>query len=258
MTKVISFVNAKGGVGKTTASVNVAAGLAYKGYRTLFIDLDPQGNATSYLALESLKNDVGDLLLETATFEQVLQSKYGLDIIPVIPERSQGLENRLTVQTNAEMCLVTAIEDHIDIYDYVVIDCPPALGKITGNALLVSDYYIVPVLPEPFSIEGIAALNSFTSKIYRVNDQLKFGGFLLNKYNPKKKNSTNHIIADHIKNLDLPYFTSSIREDKVLYDVVLAKSGPIFNQEAMDTMGIKDTNSLADFSELCEEIITKL
>ncbi|MCC9168988.1 ParA family protein [Pontibacter harenae] len=249
MTKVISFVNAKGGVGKTTTSVNVAGGLANEGFKTLFVDLDPQGNATSYLALEGLKNDMSDLLLETAKFEDVVVSKYGMDIIPVICDKCVGMEGRLASQTNAEMLLMIAIEDYLDNYDYVIIDCPPAIGKLTANALLFSDYYVIPVLPEPFSVDGIAGLTKFTDRIAKFNKNLKFAGFLLNKYNSKKRNSTNHIIADHIKGLNMPYFSTSIREDKTLYDVILMKGGHIFN------LGNK-SNGVEDFKNLCKEIVT--
>jgi chromosome partitioning protein len=170
-----------------------------------------------------------------------------MDIVPVIYDKCLGMEGRLASQTNAEMLLMIAIEDYLDSYEYVIIDCPPAIGKLTANALLFSDYYIIPVLPEPFSVDGIAGLTKFTDRIAKFNKNLKFAGFLLNKYNSNKRNSTNHIIADHIKSLNMPYFSTSIREDKALYDVILMKAGSIFN------LGNK-SNGVEDFKNLCEEI----
>lgn len=246
MTKVISFVNAKGGVGKTTTCVNVAAGLAAKGNNVLLIDLDPQANATSYFTPQDVRFDVSDLLLDRAKFDDVVKTCHGMDILPVAPH-AIGLENKLTVEMNAEMKLYSNASDELERYDYVVIDCPPALGKITANALLVSDYYIVPLVPEPFAVKGIADLWGFVEKVQKVNKDLKFAGFLFNRYNRKKKNSTHAAIEEYVNKLGMPTFTTSIREDKTLYDVVLAQSGTIFS-------GNESKNCVQDFTSLCNEI----
>jgi chromosome partitioning protein len=256
MTNVISFINAKGGVGKTTLSVNVAGGLAERGHRVLLVDLDPQGSSTTYLKPDTPTPDVGDLLLERASFREVVRGVHGLDMLPMDAFRhAETLENIVAMQVSSEMCLVTALEDQLDNYDYIIIDCPPSIGKLTGNALYMSDLFIVPVLTEPLSVEGIALLHRFVDKIRRVNRGLRFGGYLLNKYNENKPNRTYKILAAALKDLgeDFPCLETYVREDKVTYDVILHNAGHVFCHELKAAAGMGRTNCVEDFENLCTE-----
>ena len=181
MTKIITVANQKGGVGKTTSAVNIAAGLGYYDKRVLLVDIDPQGNATSGVGFDkrSIEKSTYEILLNEAKAEEVIQhTKYkNLDIdlaavefeIMDAPDRLQRLKKALLPVKNN--------------YDYIIIDCPPSLGIITTNALTACDSVLVPIQCEYYALEGLSQLmNSVRYVKRKLNEHIRIEGVLLTMY----------------------------------------------------------------------------
>ncbi len=184
--KIICFANQKGGVGKTTSAINIAACLARSGRKVLMIDCDPQGNATSGLGISkrSTKGSVYDLLIGRKGWRDVL-SKSSVNGLAVIPSSIDlvGAELELVDEEKREYRLKDAIEDAKGEFDYIIIDCPPSLGLITINSLSASKYVIIPVLCEYFSLEGLSQLTVTIRQMKRLyNPELELLGVMVNMY----------------------------------------------------------------------------
>ncbi|MGN1060341.1 MAG: ParA family protein, partial [Candidatus Coproplasma sp.] len=168
MAKVISFTNKKGGVGKTTTVVNMAAYCADLGKRVLLIDLDSQGNATTGLGFSksALKKSVyGVLIEEEAIAQNVLPTEVPLlDILPANVDLT-GAEVDLVYKRNREQILKNALKDVQDKYDYIFIDCPPSLGLLTINAWVASQSVIIPLQSEYYAMEGVSQLMNTISLV---------------------------------------------------------------------------------------------
>ncbi len=189
MTKIISLVNQKGGVGKTTTSINLAASLGKMGKKTLIIDLDPQGNTTTGLGVNKgeIKASIYDVLNGDSTIKRAIK-KTSFDLLSIIPATINlaGIDYELLEKghNDAEFKkneqLRNALEEVKDNYDYIIIDCPPSLGVLTTNALVASDSVIIPVQCEFFALEGISQLlNTIIMTQTRLNPNLKIEGVLL-------------------------------------------------------------------------------
>lgn len=187
MAEIISFANQKGGVGKSTSAINVSAGLAAAGKKTLLVDFDPQGNATSGLGInkKNLTSSVYELIISrTDAKNAVLATKMpGLYIIPASISLA-GAEFELVDVEEREFCLKKALESVKNDFDYIIIDCPPSLGLLTLNALTASDGAIVPMLCEHFSLEGLTQLLMTVRAIKkRYNERLRLIGILITMFN---------------------------------------------------------------------------
>lgn len=183
MCKIISIANQKGGVGKTTTSVNLGACLAYTGKRVLLVDIDPQGNATSGVGIEKADVDlcVYDLLVEDADVKKVIKTTQieNLDVIPATIQLA-GAEVELVPTISREVRLKRALEPVKQRYDYILIDCPPSLGLLTLNALTASDSVIIPVQCEYYALEGLSQLlNTIRLVQKHLNSDLMIEGVLL-------------------------------------------------------------------------------
>ncbi|MGV3487734.1 MAG: ParA family protein [Tuberibacillus sp.] len=180
---ILSVANQKGGVGKTTTSVNLSACLAYMGKKVLLIDIDPQGNATSGVGIEKgdVEECVYNILVEDINPEEVIRPTdvEGLDIIPSTIQLA-GAEIELVPTISREVRLSRALEMVKDKYDYIIIDCPPSLGLLTINALTASNSVIIPVQCEYYALEGLSQLLSTVRLVQKhLNHNLMIEGVLL-------------------------------------------------------------------------------
>ena len=186
MGEIISFSNQKGGVGKTTTCVNVAAYLAKFGKKVLIVDMDPQGNATTGLGFDksTVKNSVYNLLIDDAEVSEVVTATEieNLDIIPASIDLA-GAEVEIVYLPNREKKLYEKLIKIKDEYDFICIDCPPSLGLLTINALASSDGVIIPIQCEYYALEGLSQLmNSIKLVIKHLNKNLKIKGVSLTMF----------------------------------------------------------------------------
>tara|TARA_B100000029_G_scaffold198492_1_gene196583 strand:+ start:18741 stop:19544 length:804 start_codon:yes stop_codon:yes gene_type:complete len=189
MGKVISIANQKGGVGKTTTSVNLSACLGVAEKKTLLVDLDPQSNATSGLGLQDRKLDVTiyEVLVEERPIEEAVQQTE-IPALQVVPahRRLVGAEIELVSAIARERKLEEAIKPLRDQYEYILIDCPPSLSLLTLNALTAADSVLIPIQCEYYALEGLGQLLNSIRKIQKhLNRNLKIEGILLTMYDKR-------------------------------------------------------------------------
>ena len=221
MAKIISMVNQKGGVGKTTTSINLSSCLAQLGSKVLLIDIDPQGNCTTGLGINKsdIKNSVYELMTDNASIkDSITKTKYKrLSIIPASINLA-GIDSELIEKGYAEEGFkkVEQLKKHCDSvkenYDYIIIDCPPSLGILTSNALAASDSVMIPVQCEFFALEGILQLlNTITLAQRSINPGLQIEGVLLTMYD-----SRTNLGAEVVENIR-SYFKEKV------YDTIIPR-----------------------------------
>lgn len=187
MAAILAFANQKGGVGKTTSAVNIAAALGKLGKKVLLIDMDPQGNATSGVGIskKEIKKTIYEVLIGEAQAEEaIVVTKFRN--LSVIPSNIAlvGAEVDLLDIEKREECAKSALATVQDNYDYIIIDCPPALSMLTVNALVAADGVIIPMQCEYFALEGLSQLAQTIKKIRQhYNPSLQIVGILLTMYN---------------------------------------------------------------------------
>lgn len=199
MGKIVSFSNQKGGVGKTTSCVNIAAQIAKKGKNVLMIDMDPQGNATSGLGLpkSKIKKTVYDVIIgKCDVSDTIIKTKFkNLSVVPANIDLA-GAELELYDMEEDQNFAKLALESIRDKYDYIFIDCPPSLGMLTVKALSVSDGVVIPMQCEFYSLEGMTQLFNTVKKIKQMyNPELQIVGILLTMYNGRLT-LTNQVVAE--------------------------------------------------------------
>lgn len=213
MGKIISFANQKGGVGKTTSAVNVAASLGILGYRILLADLDPQGNSTSGVGVskKTLKRSMQDLLVGEADIREVI-IKTKFNNLSIIPSNISlaGAEFQLFDEENSQLELKNSLLKIKDDFDYIIIDCPPSLGMLTVNALSASDGVIIPMQCEFYALEGLSQLMITVSRIKQLyNDRLTVSGILVTMHN-KRLLLSMQVLAELEKHYEDKLFKTTI------------------------------------------------
>jgi chromosome partitioning protein len=235
LARVIAIANQKGGVGKTTTALNLAASLAAAEQRTLLVDGDPQGNATSGIGIsgKDLKGTVYEVLIGTASISDVVlrsvQFRH-LDVVPATPDLA-GAELELVGAKDRESRMRSALAAARSQYDFVLIDCPPSLGLITVNMLAAADALLIPLQCEYYALEGLSQLLNTVRLIQRsINPQLGIDGVLLTMYDARLnlsrqvaheareyfgKQVFGHMIPRNVRLAEAPSFGKPI----ILYDV---------------------------------------
>ena len=189
MGRIIAIANQKGGVGKTTTSINLAASIAEMGKRVLAIDLDPQGNMTSGLGVDKneVENTVYELMLDECSINESIQDTVvkGLRLIPSNVNLA-GAEIELLGINDKEYILKTAVDYIRDDYDFIVIDCPPSLNMLTVNAMTTADTVLVPIQCEYYALEGLSQLIHTINLVQeRLNPNLQMEGVVFTMYDAR-------------------------------------------------------------------------
>lgn len=247
--RIISIVNQKGGVGKTTSTINIAAALTSLGKKVLVIDLDPQGNLSQSLGInaDALDNTVYHLLREAVTFEEALYKHNKFDVIPSNIELSAA-ELELSGIAGREFLLKEGIEQiEKDAYDFILIDCSPSLGVLTLNALVASQEVFIPVQTQYLSMQGISQLIRTIEMVKdRLNKNIKITGVILTMYDSRKK--LNNEVCHRIEE----YFDKLTFKTRISDSVSLAEAP----SHGMDIFDYKESSIGAkNYLDLSKEII---
>ncbi|MEI8187334.1 MAG: ParA family protein [Candidatus Saccharibacteria bacterium] len=254
MTHVIAVVNQKGGVGKTTSTINLGAQLAKNGYKVLIVDADPQGNATSGLGLfgDSFESTTYDILVSNQTIDKVVQETYipNLYIIPANPNLA-GAEIDLSTMLNREFKLKESLSSCT--HDFILIDCPPALGLLSINALTASNLVLIPVQAEYYALEGLSQLLNVIQRVKEgINAKLEILGVFITMYD--KRTSLSEQVLSELKK----HFGDKVFDAIIPRNIRLAEA-PSFGKAIFDhdkwSKGARAYKQLA--KEVMERVGTK-
>jgi chromosome partitioning protein len=218
--KTIAVLNQKGGVGKTTTAVNVAAYLASKGNKVLIVDIDPQGNATSGLGLDkqSLRGTTYDLLTKKTEIQSVI-SETNIPNLWIVGSNTDlaAAEVELVNEISRESILANSMQQLA--YDYVFIDCPPSLGLLTLNALCASDYLLIPVQTEYYALEGLGQLLAIFQRVKQsLNNKIELLGVVATMYDSRNS------LAEQVYSELEKHFGDKVFDTKIPRNVRLAEA----------------------------------
>lgn len=222
MTRIVAVANQKGGVGKTTTSVNLSAAIAIQGKSVLLIDLDPQGNATSGVGIDprSLQKSIYTCLIGQAKPEEVVQSTdiKGLSVIPANSDLA-GAEVELVGLDGREHYLREAIQSIQADYDVIILDCPPALGILTINALAAANSVLIPVQCEYYALEGLTRLIESIERVQTlINPNLSIEGIVLTMFDAR--NSLARQVSEQVRG----HFGNKVYQSVIPRNVTLAEA----------------------------------
>ena len=247
---IISVTNQKGGVGKTTTAINLSAGLALKGKKTLLLDLDPQGNATSGLGIEKNNMGIYDVIIDNEDISSVIMDTQveNLKIIPSNIDLS-GATVEMVALKDRESLLKNALNKVKNDFDFIIIDCPPSLDLLTVNAFTASDKVLVPIQCEFYALEGLGQLMNTVKLIkMRLNPSLDIDGVVCTMYDSRTNLSQQ--VVDEVKK----YFAKKVYNTFIPRNVRLAEA-PSFGEPIQIFDGYCQ-GALA-YKSLCEEFIER-
>ena len=247
MSKIVALSNHKGGVGKTTSTVNIGAGLNRLGYKVLLIDLDPQCNLSQSLGQEDSGENIYTALSGKSKLSPITVLP-GLDIVTSTLDLS-GAEIELTGQPGREYILKELLDPIRKKYDYILIDCPPSLGLLTINSLTASDIVLIPLQAQYLALQGLTKLKEVVDQIRkRLNKKLKVGGVFITQYDSRK--ILNRDVVDAIKK----HFKEEVFKTKIRDAVAIAEAPT----EGVDIFRYSPkSNGAEDYLELSEEIVKR-
>ncbi len=223
MSRVLAIANQKGGVGKTTTAINLGASLAVAEKRTLVIDIDPQGNASSGLGIEDRDSvpNVYDLLVEGRPIRECIAAGIHFDHLDLVPSTRDlvGAEIELVDRRDRESILRGALRDIRDDYDFILVDCPPSLGLLTLNTLAAADAVVIPIQCEFYALEGLSQLLNTVRLVQKgINANLEIEGVLLTMYD--RRLNLSRQVADEARE----YFGDKVYRTTIPRNVRLAEA----------------------------------
>ncbi len=247
MGKIISLLNHKGGVGKTTSAINIGAGLVELGQKVLLIDLDPQANLSLSLGIPRQRSTIYEALRGESELEPFTYRE-GLDVVMSTLDLS-GAEMELINEAGREFILRELFEPVKEDYDYIIIDCPPSLGLLTLNALTSSDLVYIPLQAEFLALQGLAKIKQIIDKVkFRLNKKLEIGGVIATMYDARKV--LNRDVVETIRK----YFGKKVFDTLIRDNVALAEAPA----QRKDIFGYaRNSPGARDYLALSKEILDR-
>ncbi len=252
MAKIIAIANQKGGVGKTTTAINLSSSLAVAEQRTLLIDIDPQANSTSGLGYDksSVNSSIYDVLCNGVPIPEA-QIKTDIEYLSLLPSHINlvGAEIELVAQSDREFILKKAIGAVSELYDFVIVDCPPSLGLLTLNTLTAANSVIIPIQCEYYALEGLGQLMNTIGLVQKqLNPELEIHGILLTMYDGRLN------LSRQVEQEARKYFSDKVYETVITRNVRLSEA-PSFGKPII--LYDVDSTGAKNYLRFAEEVLAK-